>query len=106
MSRVIKPINIRTEEHEVLLSSAKALRMPLKDYIESVLVVYMAIVMDEKCVKFEVPQKIQTPKAFALSVNIARQVKEMSGRKGVSQVNFIYSAMMWHLAVLPKKVIS
>jgi hypothetical protein len=106
VSRVIKPINIRTQEHEVLLRSAKALRMPLKEYIECVLVVYMASVLEDKCVKFEVPQKTQTPKAFAISVNIARQVKEMSCMKGVSQVNFIYSAMMWHLAVLPKKVIS
>ena len=98
VSRVIKPISLRDQEHEILLRSAKALQVSLKDYVESVLVVYMAMVKKGDDVQFMVPQKVNTAKPFAMSINIGKQVKEISCQKGVSQVNFIYSALMWHIA--------
>jgi hypothetical protein len=98
VSRVIKPISLRDEDHQILLGSAKVLGMSLKDYVESVLVVYMAKVKTNKDVQFMVPQKVNGTKPFAISTHIGRQVKDISGKKGVSQVNFIYSAFMWHIA--------
>jgi hypothetical protein len=98
VSRVIKPISIRDEEHEILLGSAKALGVSLKDYVESVLVVYIAKVKTDKGIQFMVPQKANAAKPFAMSTHIGKQVKDISETKGVSQVNFIYSAFMWHIS--------
>ncbi len=98
MARVVKPISLTDEEHRMLLAAAKSVRLTVKEFVENVLVVFIAMVNGGTKVRFHVPQKVNSPKSYAISAEISEQVKIVSSANGVSQVNFIYSALTWHLA--------
>lgn len=98
MSRVVKPISLKADEHQLLLEAAADVGITLKELVESIILLFMATVKRGDPVKFRVPQKVHAPKPYAISRDIVVQVKQISEQHGVSQVNFIYSAMMWHLS--------
>jgi hypothetical protein len=88
------------EAHEILINSAKELNVSLRDYVDAVLIVYMAQVMAVGCTKFLVPQKVNPSKPYAISDKVGEKIKGLCVSFGVSQVNFIYSALHAHITAI------
>ncbi|OES24208.1 hypothetical protein BFV96_4308 [Alteromonas macleodii] len=59
----------------------------------------MGVVLCDSPVKFQVPQKTHCMKTFAISEQVTDKVRTVCKQRGVSQVNFIYTALMWQIAL-------
>lgn len=97
MSRVVKPINVSDEDHKILKETSDKIGVTLKDYVDSIIICFIATTQHTQDVTWLVAQRVNKAKPFAISENINELVKTKCDENGVSQINYIYSALLWHI---------
>lgn len=98
VARVVKPISLTEGDHKELLKAAVDQDITLKQLVESIIRLFIVTVQRGDPINFRVPQKVHSPRSYAISESVVEQVRKVSNQFGVSQVNFIYSALKWHLS--------
>lgn len=103
MSRTIYPLRLNDDEHQSLSASAKASGKNLREFVESIVIVYMAQINNGEDLKFTITSSKVKKRTYAISNRVACQIKEGSKDIGVSQSLLIYNALMWHLCEIKGK---